>query len=209
MYMTRVFLRSNPSPSVTHGILSSAFPGVRNSQANEGLWRIDSLGDSRVLIIVSKKTPDLALIADRIGLSKLRPFETTDGAKLDKTLDYEPFIAQIESNQIWNFRLCANPIEHKKKSPDDKRGKIFALRTIEEQIEWVMKQGAKYGFRLKGCSIIGDSWISFNKVRIRSVTYDGVLEVIDADAFRTALTQGIGRGKAYGCGLLTVARIKT
>ena len=35
--------------------------------------------------------------------------------------------------------------------------------------------------------------------------YDGVLKVTDADALRHALTCGIGHGKAFGCGLLTLA----
>ena len=37
-------------------------------------------------------------------------------------------------------------------------------------------------------------------------TFEGVLEVTDPDALRRALTHGIGRGKAYGCGLMTLAR---
>jgi CRISPR system Cascade subunit CasE len=42
-------------------------------------------------------------------------------------------------------------------------------------------------------------------VTLTTVTYDGVLDITDADAFRQALTQGIGHAKAYGCGLLTLA----
>ena len=38
------------------------------------------------------------------------------------------------------------------------------------------------------------------------VTYEGLLTVTDAAKFREALTSGIGRGKAYGLGLLTVVR---
>ena len=41
-----------------------------------------------------------------------------------------------------------------------------------------------------------------------TVTYEGVLEVTDAAAFREALTNGIGRGKAYGMGMMTVMRIR-
>lgn len=53
--------------------------------------------------------------------------------------------------------------------------------------------------------------VTFSKgARGRSITlvraqYDGVLKVTDADALRQALTCGIGHGKAFGCGLLTVA----
>ena len=40
-----------------------------------------------------------------------------------------------------------------------------------------------------------------------AVTYEGVLTVTDTELFCKALTEGIGRGKAYGMGLLTVARV--
>ena len=43
-------------------------------------------------------------------------------------------------------------------------------------------------------------------MRLLGVTYEGLLTVTDVQAFREALTNGIGRGKAYGMGLLTVMR---
>ncbi|MEU9271944.1 type I-E CRISPR-associated protein Cas6/Cse3/CasE [Streptomyces sp. NPDC048251] len=42
-------------------------------------------------------------------------------------------------------------------------------------------------------------------VTLVAVTFDGRLEVTDPDALRRTLTQGIGRAKAYGCGLITLA----
>ena len=38
-----------------------------------------------------------------------------------------------------------------------------------------------------------------------SVVFDGRLEVTDADSFREVLANGIGSGKAFGFGLLSVA----
>lgn len=45
------------------------------------------------------------------------------------------------------------------------------------------------------------------QVTLRRTVFQGVLEVTDADVFQQSLVQGIGRGKAYGCGLLTIAPI--
>ncbi|MFE6096591.1 type I-E CRISPR-associated protein Cas6/Cse3/CasE [Streptomyces massasporeus] len=42
-------------------------------------------------------------------------------------------------------------------------------------------------------------------VTLVTVTFDGRLEITDPEAMRRTLTQGIGRAKAYGCGLLTLA----
>ncbi|WP_127452791.1 type I-E CRISPR-associated protein Cas6/Cse3/CasE [Streptomyces sp. B29(2018)] len=43
-------------------------------------------------------------------------------------------------------------------------------------------------------------------VHLRTATYDGLLDVTDPDALRQPLVEGIGHGRAYGCGLLTLAR---
>ncbi|MFJ3339322.1 type I-E CRISPR-associated protein Cas6/Cse3/CasE [Streptomyces sp. NPDC086766] len=42
-------------------------------------------------------------------------------------------------------------------------------------------------------------------VSLVTVTFDGLLEITDPDLMRRTLTQGIGKAKAYGCGLLTLA----
>ena len=44
------------------------------------------------------------------------------------------------------------------------------------------------------------------RVSMLSVTFEGILTVTDADLFRRTLAEGIGRGKAYGMGMLTVVR---
>jgi CRISPR system Cascade subunit CasE len=38
-----------------------------------------------------------------------------------------------------------------------------------------------------------------------SALFEGLIEVTDVDLFRQALVQGIGSGKAYGFGLLSIA----
>ena len=49
---------------------------------------------------------------------------------------------------------------------------------------------------------------SRNQVRIAKARFSGTLEITDADAIRHTLTHGIGRARAYGCGLLTLAPVK-
>jgi CRISPR system Cascade subunit CasE len=44
---------------------------------------------------------------------------------------------------------------------------------------------------------------------VEPVRYDGHLIITDPDAFTTAILNGIGRAKAYGCGLLSLAPMRT
>ncbi|MFE1957622.1 type I-E CRISPR-associated protein Cas6/Cse3/CasE [Streptomyces sp. NPDC059479] len=45
-------------------------------------------------------------------------------------------------------------------------------------------------------------------VRFTRVTFDGRLRITDLPAFRKTLTQGLGKAKAYGCGLMTLAPVR-
>ena len=45
-------------------------------------------------------------------------------------------------------------------------------------------------------------------MRIAKARFTGTLRVTDAAKLRTALTQGIGRARGYGCGLLTLAPVR-
>ena len=47
-----------------------------------------------------------------------------------------------------------------------------------------------------------------DRVTINRTVYEGVARVTDPDALRHALVAGIGRSKAYGCGLMTLARVR-
>ena len=44
-----------------------------------------------------------------------------------------------------------------------------------------------------------------HSISCRAVLFDGLLEVTDADAFRNTLAAGVGPGKGFGFGLLSVA----
>lgn len=44
-------------------------------------------------------------------------------------------------------------------------------------------------------------------VTLAVAEYEGVLQITDLEAFKSMLVNGLGRGKAYGCGLLTLARL--
>jgi CRISPR system Cascade subunit CasE len=47
------------------------------------------------------------------------------------------------------------------------------------------------------------------QVKVVTVTFEGLLTITDPPALRRALIQGLGRGKAYGCGLMTLAPAPT
>src|SRR5262249_41388200 len=114
-------------------------------------------------------------------------------------------------------------------------GKRVEIRDEEQQIAWLQRKGREAGFRLASVrlnhavpnvylapqgKLFGyrrnsqenstDSAREASGINRRmafgSALFEGELIVTDADAFREALVKGIGSGKAYGFGLLSIAR---
>lgn len=204
MKLSRVFLdltrretmRALTSPQMLHGAIESCFPGERQRH----LWRLDWLGDRCCLLLTSSRTPDLTSLAAQFGSPNMPP----------ETKDYRPFLDRLTNGTQWRFRLCANPV-HAVCEESGTRGKITAHVTTAQQCKWLLDRAQKHGFALRDgdFDVVQSRWMDFskhdaNRVVIRQVTFEGVLTITDADVLREAMTYGIGRGKAYGCGLLTL-----
>lgn len=184
------------NPSMFHGAVEQAF-ALRTGRR---LWRVDTLQGERYLLLLSENAPDCTGIVRQFGTGKV-----------PEMCDYTPLLERIEQGSRWQFRLRANPTYSKSRA--EGRGSVHAHTSPEHQMRWLQEQGAAHGF-----SVVEDTaystqirWYTFTKkagsrVRLLGVTYEGLLTVTDAQAFREALINGIGRGKAYGMGLLTVMR---
>ena len=205
MYLSRVELdptrRSTmialAAPQKFHGAVESAFSGERCRR----LWRLDRLGEKLYLLVLSAEVPDLSGAAEQFG---------TGAAP--ETRCYDPLLERITPGSCWQFRLTANPTKSCKDPADPlARGTVMAHCSTQYQKQWLLDRAAKHGFALTEDSftVTRVQWNRFAKhgtrpVSLLAVTYEGVLQVTDAGAFRDLLCQGIGRGKAYGLGLLTV-----
>lgn len=186
------------NPNLFHGAIEQSRPGERTRL----LWRIDSLNSQPYLLILS---------AEPLQTEKLEAQFGYPGEKA-QVKSYEVLLNHIEINTRWCFRLTANPTFSKLESEGTGRGKVMSHVSAHYQIQWLEKKAAANGFRLDGDSvkIVHTDWKRFRKeksespVTLKSVTFEGVLTVTDPELFRKALTEGIGRGKAYGMGLLTI-----
>lgn len=205
MYLSRVELdegkintmRALLEPQKLHGAIEQAFPGERRRR----LWRLDRLKGTLYLLLLSEEEPNLAGLAAQFG--------PEDGRA--ETRDYAPLLQRIAPGSAWQFRLTANPTKSRMESGQEKRGKVQPHITAEHQSKWLLDRAEKHGFALDPAAftVTASGWLHFskgdkNRVSLLSATYEGVLQVTDADLFRQTLTRGIGRGKAYGQGLLTV-----
>ena len=213
MYLSRIkldtkrreTLQALESPQLFHGAVEQSFDGSRQ----RNLWRTDWVGDACHLLVLSAGKPNLTRVAEQFG-------DVNTGISFEAK-EYYPLLERLQAGQTWKFRLRANPVHSSpsEKEGDGKRGKLYAHVTQEQQKMWLMKRATSYGFSLESdqFDVVHTQWVKFRKsgdsnreVTLRTATFEGVLTITDADIFRQSLVNGIGRAKAYGCGLLTIAR---
>jgi len=227
MYLTRFRINTGrvgarkllASPQTLHAAVMSSFAEAP-THGDDGprvLWRLDRNSNADThLCIVSPLRPDLTHLVEQAGWPTTGRWET---------FDYAPFLKRLAKGDIWSFRLTANPV-HSVRNRDGAPTKRTAHVAPAHQQAWLLKQQDRAGFKVIEKSqdkqlapgldthdlrIHGRRQLRFSKrqggapVTIVTVTYDGRLEIIDPDAFRTTLTRGLGRAKAYGCGLMTLA----
>ena len=216
MYLTRVAIdtkrretmRALASPGILHGVVERCFAGERKRR----LWRIDALQHGTYVLILSEDAPDCTGIMTQFGYADV-PWETKN---------YDGLVAKIEEGQIWRFRLRANPV-HSKSTAKNERGTVYAHVTQEQQKKCFT---CTFPFLISFYCLHHRLWISEDefdvvdtrweifkkhhdeksKLTLRTAAFEGILRVTNKDAFAAALTNGIGKAKAYGCGLMTIMR---
>lgn len=191
------------SPEILHAAVEGSFPPDESAE-RRSLWRIDRMDTALYLLVFSGGKPDFTHIIEQFGWPE-------NGQKWESK-SYDPLIEHIETGQRWHFRLRANPV-HSVKRQSGNRGKIYAHVTVRQQEQWLSDRAESHGFNLQKDSfrVVQREVRQFrrkdNKITLSMATFEGILTVTDNSLFLNALTCGIGRAKAYGCGLLTIAAL--
>ncbi|MFD8967758.1 type I-E CRISPR-associated protein Cas6/Cse3/CasE [Streptomyces sp. NPDC059568] len=238
MYLTRFRVNTGrsdaqrllSSPHRMHGAVNMSFPTPpsRDGSGPRVLWRVDRDTPAETLLfIVSPTRPDLTHLVEQAG------WPTADGPGWT-SFEYEQFLTALAKGDTWGFRLTANPVhnihhQHSKEGEDTKRA---AHRTPRHQMRWLLERQERAGFEIvqkpaeRQLLERGDEYelivrnqraLQFRRppaktggedVRFTKVTFDGRLCVTDPEVFRRTLTHGLGKAKAYGCGLMTLAPVR-
>ena len=131
--------------------------------------------------------------------------------------EVKPFDPRFSEGRCLRFRLAANPTRRLcKHSPDAKEesiGKRVPVPT-NRLVDWLARRAESAGFHIEeDATTLQPGFVYMNKngkgQRLRSVLFEGLLQVTDPDAFRQTLIRGIGSGKSFGFGLLSIAPANT
>lgn len=206
-----------------HQLVYSAFVGTEPDHAGRVLFRLD-IGAERgsmapLLLVQSEREPNWNLLEGQAG--------SVRGPKA--------WTPHFKAGQRLRFRLRASPTKRVPLPRDHPKAghQRVGLLTRPEQARWLARQGERCGFAL--CDTPADWFDAFDgaeptvAVQITSlghlkgykpnpdsgppmtlthlaVDFDGLLRVTDPLAFAAAVTAGLGPGKSFGFGLLSLAR---
>lgn len=124
----------------------------------------------------------------------------------------KPFHPLLQLGQMLHFRLRANPTIKKTREGTRSDGTPRLNNRVplvheEAQQDWLHRKANQHGFRIENVYLSQSDRFQNrqNQLTLYTIQYDGILQITDLDLFQLALQNGIGSGKGFGCGLLSLA----
>lgn len=208
MYLSRLVLNLRhrqvrtdlARPYDMHRTLLRAFPDDLPKDVDRLLYRIEQ-GTRRpepLVLAQSHLTPDWSNLPE--GYLAAIPDAPNPAVK-----DIE---LNLQAGATLAFRLLANPTKRLSRSLPhgrEKSQRVGLFRT-EEQLDWLVRKGAHHGFQILTAVATRPERQTDRNLTLQTVQFDGLLTVTDPTQLVAAVAQGIGSAKAFGCGLLSLAR---
>lgn len=202
MYLTRLRLdprsaqarRDLSEPYEMHRTLVRAFVRDAEQAPPRILWRVEPTAAwSEPVVLVQAQEP-----ADWSVLEALPNY--LKGSSETRDISPEGW---LQPEQCYRFRLFANPTV-------TRDGKRQGLVSEEAQLAWLTRQGERHGFAVEAALVTGSEQLRSRKqdsrISVLQACFEGRLRARDCAALAAALRAGIGPGKAFGCGLLSLGR---
>ena len=188
-------------PYQMHRTLAKAFGDEADAQqAARCLFRVDETPHGWRVLVQSRTPPAWERLTVAPDYHLAPPHQ-------------KAFAPSLPLGQTYAFRLRANPTKREAVKPEGRRlGDRVGLYREEERLDWLTRKAAAHGFAL--CTVTQTSEPR-PKCRAKerhavfsAVRFDGVLRVTDPALLMEALSAGIGAGKGFGFGLLSLSPLK-
>jgi len=192
MYISKVFIDVK-IPPVRHDLSSLNFfynTLKKITGGGEPVYRIDNValnktGYIQPVVLVSENRPVSSGVKIPSGyIVKIETYEYT---------------IPLRAGMVYKYYLRANPSVRMLFMHSD-------LETEESWKKWLETEGVINGFEIVDLKVTDDGYVTCpdKKIKFVSVIFEGALKINDENKFRKALHNGIGRGREYGLGLLSI-----
>ncbi len=180
-----------------HRTIMSAFEPSADRGMRERLgilYRIEPKASQTVILLQSTVLPDLENIRGKFP-------GYVEG---HSTKDLSPLIARLEDGTRFRFLLLANPAVHLD-------GKLLPIKSPADAEKWMHDRADRGGFNIVAMRSTKDlDWRPHGgDIVLNVVLFEGILSITNKTKFFWTLQTGIGHGKPFGLGLLSVGLTHT
>lgn len=201
MYFSKWLLKSKkPIDSYQlHKIIWELFPD-KADELRSFLFRVESTDQScQCSILLQSISQPVPLSEDLVQL------------KEPKKLNFD-----IKAGNKYKFMLCANPTKKiiDKDGKTTNQGKVRVPIIRDDQIVLWLEKQLEHIAKINSVELVGKKVVTFYKNKsgnkhigkIQVITFLGIMTVEEPELLLDKIIKGIGPAKAFGCGLLTLAR---
>lgn len=204
---------------VLHQKIMEIFPkGLSDRKADLSLlYRVERRApeEGHIIFIQSKIEPDRDFVSTG-------SFAKGGEVNEFQTKKYSTFISSLSTDRLYGFLIHANPCVKKGTSTREARlsgeknnGKRIAIKKYNDLAFWLELKSFDHGFSLQELSI-GEKVVKTgykrkdgekHRITCEGCAFSGILQITDKALFLRAVENGIGPGKAFGYGLLSLAPV--
>lgn len=237
-YLTRVWLnplrtgaqRLLRNPQAMHAAVLGGLPSQPVTE--RVLWRLTTTNPHRAeLLVLTGARPSWEHLVEQAGWPGAEDPQAV-------VRPYQPLLDRLDGGQRYALRVRANPVSATRRPTAPSaaqrqqlagaarpRGVRVAHRTARHQLDWFTERVTRWGFTLLATTagdpqlqLTARDQITFTKtddhgqprrVTLTTATFDAYVQLADPTAARDALLHGVGHARAYGCGLITLAPIRS
>ncbi len=215
---------TNKRTGVTHRIIWTLFPGNPDAK-RDFLWREEKPGH---YIILSKRqptpTPLLELETKTFEPALKQGMQLMFRLRANATVDRK----QPGQKRSKRFDVVMDAIKDIPKGAraGPRKQQLGWVETETRQtlpaqspLAWLQRQGSNKGFDVTQAVVLSYDHVRIPRdnnnptkkreadIEFGALEFDGMLTITDPKMFATAVKDGFGRAKAFGCGLMLIKRI--
>jgi len=218
-------------PYALHQILWKGFPGMdrndgtkRNGEVDRFLFRHQEAEEQHSVLVQSPVEPDWAFLDNEATgviarVKAVDPASITPGTRLRFLLRANPVVYRTYPDGKKRHIAVGSDRDRQAERLGKLKSELPSRETM--LVEWLQRKGTDGGFDIvRGehdrllCDVGPNTDIIVRKpkgneppITLTTVDFSGVITVTDGERFQESIQRGIGRGRAFGCGLLSVARL--